>query len=83
MARAKHPVPFSLNKLQYIPKTGNYDISESGIIYNMPFELTRNLNAYFLNYTCQTVAEWYKSLSISDRIKVTRTGLALVPQVDN
>ena len=74
MARAKHPVPFALNKLQYIPKTGNYDISESGIIYSMPLEMTRNLKEYFGNYINQTVAEWYQSLSKSERASVIRTG---------
>ena len=81
MARAKHPVPFSLNKLQYNPKTGLYQISERGIIYEMELEQTRSLKAYFGNYINQTVAEWYQSLSREERAKVVRTGARSIPDI--
>ena len=83
MARAKHPVPFSLNKLQFNPKNGLYEISESGVIYGMGLEMTRSLKAYFGNYINQTVAEWYESLSKSDRSSVIRTGVLKASRVDN
>jgi hypothetical protein len=74
MARAKHPVPYALNKLHFNAKSGTYDVSESGVIYSMPLELTRSLKAYFSNYTSQTVAEWYKKLPSEDRLKIYRVG---------
>lgn len=74
MRRAKHPVPFALNRLQYNPKSNLYEISEKGIIYGMAIEMTRSLKSYFENYTSQTVSEWYGSLSREDRAKVERTG---------
>jgi len=83
MTRPKHPVPYSLNKLQFNPKNGLYEISESGVIYGMSLEHTRSLKAYFGNYINQTVAEWYQALSKSDRSTVIRTGVIPNPRADN
>ena len=76
MRRAKHPVPMAIKGLHFDVQQNCYVITDAGITYKMPLEMTRRLKQYFVWNNVRTkdnnVATWYDSLSREERKQIIR-----------
>lgn len=74
-------MPPQLWELQYNSKTGFYEISENGILYQMNLEETRLLRDYFRHFNTgggvklATVSHWYKDSNNDTKKLVIRSGM--------
>jgi len=80
MRRARYPMPPALRELSFNPKSGFYEIEESGIKFRLNLEETRSLRDYFRAYRATgcndfpTVANWHQDLENRERKRVVRSG---------
>jgi len=78
MPRPRHPVPLSLADLIYNPKTGKYEISEMGVIYQMDIEHTRSLKVFYRNVSRRgkgsLIIDWYNNLDQQSKKEINRIG---------
>jgi len=78
MRRPRNPTPLSIIDLNYNPKSGRYEISERGIIYQMDMEHTRNLKEYFQGIAVRgyetKISDWYNKLDKTTKKEIVRTG---------
>lgn len=78
MRRPSHPLNPELKGLTYNPKSCLYEISENGITYAIPLELTRLLKTFVRSGTIPPgealLASWYKSLDKANKRLIKREG---------
>ncbi len=77
MRRPPHPLRLELKGLTYNPASLLYEISENGIVYGIPLELTRLLKHYSKAGETEgepLIASWYKSLDKEAKKQVIRNG---------
>lgn len=70
-------MPLRIANLHYNPATQLYEITEDGITYGMPLEVTRGLKEFFVWYgpnDAKTVADWFQQLKLHENDQVIRTG---------
>lgn len=77
MRRPRRSVPLCIASLHYNPQTKLYEITEEGITYAMPLELTRGLKEYFAWHgpgDRRTMATWFAQLKLDEKDGVQRSG---------
>lgn len=81
MSRARKPMPCTLWDLRFNAKSGYYEMTEDGILYQMEIEETRLVRDYYSDFvpdrktdTYPTLSQWYKDLPKEIKKRVQRIG---------